>query len=171
MLIQDFIFQISQIAIPYDTVDPEFIEKPRKWDTKDLGKFMRTMGMISSITDVLAFLIFWFVLGYNSIEKQAYFQTAWFIECIISETMVIYYIRTNRIPFTKSKPSKILILMTALTVFFTITIPKLLNGLPDFNFVILPAEYYLYALALVALYAVIVQIVKKAYIKKYHEWL
>ena len=171
MLIQDFIFQISQIAIPYDTVDPEFIEKPRKWDTKDLGKFMRTMGRISSITDVLAFLIFWFVLGYNSIEKQAYFQTAWFIECIISETMVIYYIRTNRIPFTKSKPSKILILMTALTVFFTITIPKLLNGLPDFNFVILPAEYYLYALALVALYAVIVQIVKKAYIKKYHEWL
>ena len=67
MLMQDFIFEFSQIGIPYDNVDEEFIQKARKWDTKDLGKFMNIMGIISSITDVLAFLIFWFIFGYNSI--------------------------------------------------------------------------------------------------------
>ena len=171
MLIQDFLFEISQIGIPYDRVDPEFIAKPRKWDTKDLGKFMRIMGVISSITDVLAFLIFWFIFGYNSVEKQAYFQTAWFVECLISETLIIHYIRTAKIPFIQSKPSKILFTMTILTILGTIITPIMLSGLPDFNFVILPLKYYGYLILLVALYAVIVQVVKKEYIKKYKEWL
>ena len=171
MLIQDFIVEISQIAIPSDNVDEEFIEKPRKWDTKDLGKFMNIMGTISSITDVMAFLIFWFILGYNSIEKQAYFQTAWFVECIISETMIIYYVRTNKIPFTRSKPSKFLVSMTILTMACTIIVPILLRNVKDFNFVILPGIYYIYLVLLVAIYALIAQVVKAKYIKKYHEWL
>ena len=171
MLIQDFLFEISQIGIPYDRVDPEFIAKPRKWDTKDLGKFMRIMGVISSITDVLAFLIFWFIFGYNSVEKQAYFQTAWFVECLISETLIIHYIRTAKIPFIQSKPSKTLFTMTILTILGTIITPIMLSGLPDFNFVILPLRYYGYLILLVAIYAVIVQVVKKEYIKKYKEWL
>ena len=171
MLIQDFIVEISQIAIPSDNVDEEFIEKPRKWDTKDLGKFMNIMGTISSITDVMAFLIFWFILGYNSIEKQAYFQTAWFVECIISETMIIYYVRTNKIPFTRSKPSKFLVSMTILTMACTIIVPILLRNVKDFNFVILPGVYYIYLVLLVAIYALIAQVVKAKYIKKYHEWL
>ena len=171
MLIQDFIFELSQIAIPYDNVDEEFIEKPRKWDTKDLGKFMNIMGTISSITDVIAFIIFWFALGYNSIEKQAYFQTAWFVECIISETMIIYYIRTNKIPFTKSKPSKFLIIMTIITIICTLIVPIAFNEVRDFNFVILPKIYYLYLIILLAIYALIAQTVKAKYIKKYHEWL
>ena len=171
MLIQDFIVEISQIAIPSDNVDEEFIEKPRKWDTKDLGKFMNIMGTISSITDVMAFLIFWFILGYNSIEKQAYFQTAWFVECIISETMIIYYVRTNKIPFTRSKPSKFLVIMTILTMACTIIVPILFRNVKDFNFVVLPGVYYIYLVLLVALYAIIAQVVKAKYIKKYHEWL
>ena len=94
MLIQDFLYDISQIAIPYDDVDKEFLEKPRKWDTKGLGKFMNVMGITSSITDVIAFVVFWFVFGYNSVDKQSWFQTAWFVECLISETMIIHYVRT-----------------------------------------------------------------------------
>ena len=171
MLIQDFVFELSQIAIPYDNVDEEFIAKPRKWDTKDLGKFMQIMGMISSITDVLAFAIFWYVLGYNTMEKQAYFQTAWFVECIVSETMIIYYIRTDRIPFTKSRPSNFLITATIITIACTIFIPFIFNGVQDFNYVILPPVYYVYLVLLVALYAVIAQVVKSMYIKKYHKWL
>lgn len=171
MLIQDFIVEISQIAIPSDNVDEEFIEKPRKWDTKDLGKFMNIMGTISSITDVMAFLIFWFILGYNSIEKQAYFQTAWFVECIISETMIIYYVRTNKIPFTRSRPSKFLVIMTILTMACTMIVPILFRNVKDFNFVVLPGVYYIYLVLLVALYAIIAQVVKAKYIKKYHEWL
>ena len=108
MLIQDFLYDISQVAIPYDDVDKEFIEKPRKWETKGLGKFMNVMGITSSVTDVIAFIVFWFVFGYNSIEKQAWFQTAWFVECLISETMIIHYIRTSKMPFIESKANKIL---------------------------------------------------------------
>ena len=77
MLIQDFISEVSQIGIPYDNVDEDFLKKVRKWDIKSIGKFMVIFGVISSITDVVAFLVFWYILGYNSIDTQAFFQTAY----------------------------------------------------------------------------------------------
>ena len=169
MLIQDFIVELSQIGIPYDNVDIDFIKKVRKWDIKSLGKFMVIFGVISSITDVVAFLVFWNILKYNSIDMQAYFQTAWFIECIVSETLMIYYIRTNNI--LKSRPSKALIILSSMTIIATIIVPIILSFTGGFNFVILPAVYYLYLIGFVVLYGVIAQIVKKIYIKKYGEWL
>lgn len=171
MLIQDFIVEISQIGIPYDNVDEEFIKTPKNWDTKDLSKFMRIFGIISSITDILAFLIFWFIFKYNSIEKQMYFQTAWFVECIISETLIIYYLRTNKLNYLKSNPSKILIGLSLITIACTILIPVILAGIAGFNFVVLPLNYYLYVIALVILYAIIVQVVKRIYLKKNGSWL
>jgi len=171
MLIQDFIVEISQIGIPYDNVDKEFLIKPRKWDTKDLSKFMRIFGIISSITDVCAFLIFWYIFKYNSFDKQSYFQTAWFVECIISETLIIYYLRTNKLTFAESNPSKILVGLSLITIGVTILVPILLSMIEGFNFVILPLKYYLYVIGLAFLYAIIVRIVKKIYIEKYHEWL
>ena len=171
MLIQDFIVEISQIGIPYDNVDEEFLLKPKKWDTKDLSKFMKIFGIISSITDVLAFIIFWFIFKYNSVDKQSYFQTAWFIECLMSETFIIYYLRTNKLQIYKSNPSKILVSLTLITMSVTILIPIILNNIPGFNFVILPLYYYLYVLGLGILYMIIVKIVKKIYITKYNEWL
>ena len=171
MLIQDFIVEISQIGIPYDNVDEEFIKTPKNWDTKDLSKFMKIFGIISSITDILAFLIFWFIFKYNSVEKQMYFQTAWFVECIISETLIIYYLRTNKLNFLKSNPSKILIGLSSITIACTILIPVLLSNFTGFNFVVLPLNYYLYVIGLAILYAIIVQIVKRLYLKKNNSWL
>ena len=171
MLIQDFIVEISQIGIPYDNVDEEFLNTPKKWDTKDLSKFMKIFGIISSITDICAFLIFWFIFKYNSIDKQAFFQTAWFVECIISETLIIYYLRTNKLNYLKSKPSKALVLLSLITIVFTILIPILLSGIEEFNFVKLPLNYYIYVILLAIIYALIVQIVKKVYIKKNNSWL
>ena len=169
MLIQDFIVEMSQIGIPYDNVDESFIRKVRKWDIKSISKFMIIFGVISSITDVVAFIVFWFVLKYNSIELQSYFQTAWFIECIVSETLMIFYIRTNHI--TKSRPSNTLLVLTFMTIFATIVVPMILSFVPGFNFALLPAIYYLYLIGFVVLYGLIAQIVKKLYIKKYGEWL
>lgn len=171
MLIQDFLFQFSQIAIPYDKVDEEYILKPKKWNTKNLGKFMLVMGITSSIIDVIAFLIFWFILGYNSVQYEAYFQTAWFVECLISETLIIHFIRTEKIPFIQSKASNILMIMSTFTIIGTIIVPIILRNISEFHFVILPAKFYLIVLALVFAYAVITQFVKKLYIKKYHEWI
>lgn len=171
MLIQDFLFQFSQIAIPYDSVDEEYIIKPRKWNTKNLGRFMVVMGMTSSVIDVLAFLSFWFILGYNSVSNEAYFQTAWFIECLISQTLIIHFIRTEKVPFIQSRASKPLAIMSLVTVIGTIIVPLLLNAIPEFHFVILPIKFYLIVLILNLCYTVLAQVVKKAYINKYHEWL
>jgi Mg2+-importing ATPase len=168
MLIQDFIVELSQIGIPYDNVDEEFIKKVRSWNIKSISKFMIIFGVISSITDVVAFLVFWNVFGYNSVDLQAYFQTAWFIECIVSETLMIFYIRTKHI--TKSKPSNTLIILSFLTIVATIVVPMVLSLTTGFNFVMLPARYYLYLIGFVVLYGIIAQIVKNLYIKKYGEW-
>lgn len=171
MLIQDFLYDISQVAIPYDDVDKEFLEKPKKWDTSGLGRFMKVMGVTSSVIDVLAFLGFWFLFGYNCEAKQSWFQTAWFVECLISETMIIHYIRTSKIPFVESRPNKFLFVSTIMTIVGTILTPIVLHGVASFNFVVLPLSYYGFVLALLVVYTVLVQFVKKRYIKKYGEWL
>lgn len=171
MLIQDFIYDFSQIGIPYDNVDEEFLRKPKKWNTKGISKFMQVMGITSSLIDVISFIIFWFVLGYNGIEKQAYFQTAWFVTCLITELMIIYNVRTSKKPFIESNASKKLMLLTFFSGILTIVTPIILHGVKSFNFVILPPVYYLYLVGLVLGYFVIVSFIKKAYIKKYHEWL
>lgn len=171
MLIQDFLYDISQVAIPYDDVDKEFLEKPKKWDTSGLGRFMKVMGITSSVIDVLAFLGFWFLFGYNCEAKQSWFQTAWFVECMISETMIIHYIRTSKIPFVESRPNKLLLISTIMTIVGTIVTPIILHSVASFNFVILPLKYYAFVLVLLVVYTVLVQIVKKRYIKKYGEWL
>ena len=169
MLIQDFIVELSQIGIPYDNVDDSFLKKVRRWDIKSISRFMIIFGVISSITDVVAFLVFWFILKYNSIDLQAYFQTAWFIECIISETLMIFYIRTKDI--TKSRPSNTLLVLTILTIVATIVVPIILSFVGGFNFVLLPPIYYLFLIGFVVLYGAIALIVKAIYIKKYQEWL
>ena len=171
MLLQDFLYDFSQIAIPYDNVDKEFLLKPRKWNTKGLGTFMNVMGPISSIIDVLAFLAFWFILGYNNIASESYFQTAWFVECLISETLIIHFVRTSKIPFVQSRANPILTALTMVTIIGTIITPILFHNISSFHFEILPPLYYLIVIGLTALYVVLVQIVKKIYIKKVGEWL
>ena len=170
MLFQDFIYDFSQIGIPYDNVDEEFITFPKKWNTKGIAKFMIVMGITSSIIDVLAFLTFWHLLGYNSIDKESYFQTAWFITSLITELMIIYNVRTSK-DILNSRPSKILLSLTLLSTMLTIITPLLLHNVLSFHFEILSIKFYLYLLSLVILYVLIVSIVKRIYIKKNHEWL
>lgn len=170
MLFQDFIYDFSQIGIPYDNVDEEFIAFPKKWNTKGIAKFMIVMGITSSIIDVLAFLTFWHLLGYNSIDKESYFQTAWFITSLITELMIIYNVRTSKDIFN-SRPSKVLLSLTLLSSILTIVTPILFHNILSFHFEILSIKFYLYLLSLVILYVLIVSIVKRIYIKKNHEWL
>ncbi len=170
MLLQDFLYDISQIAIPYDDVDEEFLEKPKKWSTKGISSFMNVMGITSSVIDVLAFAGFWFIFGYNS-SKETFFQTAWFVECLISETMIIHYVRTAKKPFIESRANKWLTLGTIGTIVGTIITPILLHNLKSFHFEILPLKYYGFVLILLVIYSIIVEFIKKKYIKKHGEWL
>lgn len=171
MLLQDFIYDFSQIGIPYDNVDSEFLLKPKKWDTKGISRFMKVMGITSSVIDVISFIIFWFLLKYNSVDKQTYFQTAWFVTCLTTELMIIYNVRTAKKPFIESNASLKLNLLMLLSFILTIITPIVLCKISTFHFVILPIQYYIYLVGLIILYFVIVSIIKKVYIKKYGEWL
>ena len=171
MLFQDFIYDFSQIGIPYDNVDLEFLLKPRKWDTKGISRFMKIMGIVSSLIDVISFIIFWYVFKYNSLEKQMYFQTAWFVTCLATELMIIYNVRTAKKPFIESMASKKLNLLTLFSLVLTIVCPIALSGIATFHFVVLPKIFYGYLILLILIYFVIVSVVKKVYIKKYGEWL
>lgn len=171
MLLQDFIYDFSQLGIPDDNVDPEFLISPKKWNVKNISRFMLIMGLTSSIIDALSFALFLFVFKYNSIEMAPYFQTAWFVTCLITELSIIFNIRTSKIPFTESNASPKLYILTIFSMILTIITPIVLSQIKSFDFVILPICFYICLISLVFLYFLLVLIVKKLYIKKYGEWL
>lgn len=171
MLLQDFIYDFSQLGIPDDNVDPEFLIAPKKWNVKNISRFMLIMGLTSSIIDALSFALFIFAFKYNSIEMAPYFQTAWFVTCLITELSIIFNIRTSKIPFTESNASPKLYILTIFSMILTIITPIVLSQIKSFDFVILPICFYICLISLVFLYFLLVLIVKKLYIKKYGEWL
>ena len=169
-LLQDLLYDLSQTAIPFDDVDKEFLITPHKWDTSDLKRFMVIMGLVASVIDVVAFLIFYFVLGFNS-NNVILFQTAWFIEGVISQTMIVHFVRTSKIPFIESIANKYLLLSTSLCIIASILLPIILVNIKSFHFAYLPVAFYFYVIILLILYMVVEEIVKRLYIKKYKRWL
>ncbi len=170
ILIQNLLCDFAQIGMPFDNVDKEYIEKPKKWNTKEIKNFMFAFGVISTILDIICFMVLWFVFKFNTLEKAVLFQTGWFAFGIISQTLIIHMIRTHKTPFIKSKSSKHLLIST-----FTITIITLLitftNIATIFDLRKLPYEYMLWILGLLCMYTVFIQLYKKIYLKKNKEWL
>ncbi len=171
ILISNLIYDLSQIAIPWDHVDKSFISKPKKWNMKGLIHFINTMGITSSIYDVITFLSLWFILGYNMTSKQSLFQTGWFIESLISQTLIVHFIRTSKIAFIQSRANIRLILSTTLSILAALLVPIILNKVTGFNFEVMPNEFFVFLIIIIFSYAVTIEIVKKIYIKVYHEWL
>jgi Mg2+-importing ATPase len=119
----------------------------------------------------MSFIIFWFIFKYNSVAKQEYFQTAWFVMCLISELIIIHNVRTSKKPFIESSASKELTILTLISLLLTIITPILLHNIKTFNFVILPLNFYLVVIILVLIYTLIVGVIKKIYVNKYGKWL
>lgn len=171
MLIQDFIYEFSQMGIPNDNVDEEFMEIPRKWKISGIFRYMWIMGITSSIIDVFSFIIFYFVLGYNNEHLAPYFQTAWFITCLITSLLVIFFVRTSKTPFIESMPSKSLIYLSLVSAILAILTPILLSNIETFGFKLMNYKFYISLLILVVSYIALVTIVKKIYMSKFGEWL
>ena len=170
ILIQNLLCDFAQIGMPFDNVDIEYIKQPKKWNTKDIRRFMFAFGFISTILDIMCFAVLWFVLKFNTVEKAALFQTGWFAFGIISQTLIIHMIRTHKAPFIKSRASKQLLISTFSIVFVTLLIT--FTGIATiFDLSRLPVEYMLWIVALLLVYAVTIQIYKKFYIKKNKKWL
>lgn len=170
ILIQNLLNDFAQIGMPFDNVDSQYLQRPKKWNTKGLKKFMIIFGVISTVLDILCFIILWFIMKFNTIEKAVLFQTSWFAFGIISQTLIIYLMRTSKIPITNSKPSKKLIISTLSIVFITIII-SFTNIAIIFDLSKLPIEYGFMMLLLLVTYAIIIQMYKKIYLKFNKEWL
>src|SRR6185369_4381839 len=103
LLTQNLLYDISQTAIPFDDVDQDYTSKPRKWNIQEIKKFMIFFGPISSIFDYTTFAIMWFIFKANTVELQSIFQSGWFIEGLLSQTLIVHIIRTAKIPFIQSR--------------------------------------------------------------------
>lgn len=161
ILLNNLLYDVSEITIPFDNVDQEYLNKPRQWDMRFIRNFMLVVGPVSSIFDFLTFYVMLSVLHAN----QALFRTGWFVESIISQVLVIFVIRTRRSVF-KSNPSAWLVV----TSLFIVCIAAMLPYTPlgnYFRFVPLPSEFFTILLAMGVTYLLMVELVKRWFYAKY----
>ncbi len=113
ILVQNLLCDFSQLGIPFDSVDKEYIKKPRKWDTTSIRSFMTFMGPLSSVFDILCYAVMWWIIGANTKALAPLFQSGWFVFGTVSQVLVIHMIRTGKIPFFQSRPSLPLLASTS----------------------------------------------------------
>ena len=170
LLIQNLLYDISQTAIPFDRMDADYMRRPRKWDASDLSRFMIFIGPISSVFDIATYLVMWYVFGCDSSAHQSLFQSGWFVEGLLSQTLIVHMIRTRRIPFVQSRASWQVSMMTLLIVTAGILIPFTPLG-GAIGLEPLPLAYFPWLLGILLSYCVLTQIVKNWYVRRFVKWL
>jgi P-type Mg2+ transporter len=172
ILLNNLLYDMSQSTITTDKVDEEYVEKPKRWDIAFVRRFMVSLGPVSSLFDFLTFFTMLFVfipivpLALLSIQQQHLFQTAWFIESLCSQILVVFVIRTRRTPFWKSKPSKYLLASSLATVAFALIVPFTPLG-EIFGFVAPPPLFYAALAILLGAYLLLAEVVKTWFYKRY----
>ena len=170
LLIQNLLYDISQTTIPFDRMDPEYLRKPRKWDASDLSRFMICIGPISSIFDIITYLVMWYAFGCNSPEHQTLFQSGWFIEGLLSQTLIVHMIRTRKIPFIQSRATWPVMGLTCFIMAVGIVIPFTRFG-ASIGLMPLPLSYFPWLIGILLSYCALTQVVKVWYIKRFVRWL
>lgn len=166
LLVQNLLYDLSQTAIPFDQVDDEYLTKPRKWEVGAIGRFMLFLGPVSSIFDYLTFFLMWYVFGATSASHQSLFQSGWFVEGLLSQTLIVHVIRTARIPFLESRASAPLLWLTGAIMAAGIAIPFTSFG-ASIGLSPLPRAYFGFLVAILLAYCVLAQIVKVWFARRY----
>ena len=162
ILLNNFLYDISQVAIPSDEVDEEYLVRSRPWNINYIKKFMMVFGPVSSIFDFITFGVLWFIFHADA----HLFSTGWFLESLCTQTLVIHVIRTGKIPLRESWPSQFLIFTSIYIVTIGLMIPFTPLG-GYFGLVMPPASYFMALILIVGSYLLMVQVVKSWFIKKY----
>lgn len=162
ILLNNLLYDISEAAIPTDNVDESYIKTPKKWDIEFIKKFILVFGPISSVFDIITFAILLFFFKADA----ALFQTAWFIESICTQTLIIFVIRTRIVPFYKSRPSRLLFASTLSIVAIACLLPFTVIG-SIFGFVQPPVSFFAVLAGLVIGYLILVELTKKWFYNKY----
>ncbi len=166
LLVQNMLYDFSQTAVPFDRMDADYLKSPRRWDTGALARFMLVFGPVSSVFDYVTFMIMWFVFGAKTPASRSLFQSAWFVEGLLSQTLIVHTIRTRKIPFIESVASAPLLLMTAVVMLAGLVIPFTELG-DHLDLSPLPVAYYGWLFLILAGYMALAQAVKMWFVKKY----
>jgi Mg2+-importing ATPase len=166
ILLNNLLYDFSQTGIPFDHVDPDYLEIPRQWKLADIRRFMITIGPISSLFDYATFALMWFVFSAQTIERQSLFQTGWFVESLLTQTLIVYIIRTPRLPFFQSNPAPIMAAISVVVMAIGTALPFSPLA-PALGFVPLPAAYFGWLAAILFCYACLTQLVKTWFVRRY----
>lgn len=170
ILIQNLLYDISQTTIPFDRMDPEYLRKPRIWDSSDLSRFMIWIGPISSIFDIATYVVMWWFFSCQSPEAQSLFQSGWFIEGLLSQTLIVHMIRTRKVPFLQSTASWPVLLMTFSIMAVGIFVPFSSFG-ASIGLMPLPWAYFPWLVGILLTYCILTQGLKVLYIRAFQRWL
>lgn len=170
LLIQNLLYDFSQASIPWDKMDEEFIRQPKKWDASGIARFMMFIGPVSSIFDYATFAVLYFVFQASTPDQQSLFQTGWFVEGLLSQTLIVHMIRTEKIPFIQSRATTPVIVATGAIMAIGLALP-FSSFAGAFKMQPLPLGYFPWLIGILASYCVLTQVVKVWFIKKFHQWL
>ncbi|NCT66360.1 MAG: magnesium-translocating P-type ATPase [Rhodanobacteraceae bacterium] len=166
ILLNNLLYDFSQTSVASDEVDPEYLAQPRQWDMGAITRFVLFIGPISSIFDYVTFALMWFLFKANAPEHASLFQTGWFVESLLSQTLIVHVIRTGKLPFLESRAS----LPLTVTGVVICLIGALLPYSPlasKFGFTPLPGLYWLYLGAILAAYMALTQFVKVRLMRRF----
>ncbi|MDN7929815.1 magnesium-translocating P-type ATPase [Burkholderia metallica] len=176
LLVLNLIYDTSQMLLPWDKMDPEFLKKPRKWEAGNISRFMLWVGPTSSVFDITTYILMWTVFGAGAMYHlnggtggQVVMNSGWFIESLVSQTLVVHLLRTQKIPFLQSTAA----LPVLLSTFTAIAIGCWLPFSPfaqSLGFIHLPNTFWLWLAATMVGYILLAQIVKTIYVRRYKQW-
>ena len=177
ILVNNLLYDFSQVGIPTDRVDDEYLQRPRRWNIESIKKFMFFIGPTSSVFDYTTFFLMLYVFGCwkfklpgtpqeTKAHLEALFHTGWFVESLLTQTLIVHIIRTNRIPFIQSRASVALTLTTLSVMAVAIYLPfsPLAHTL---GLVGLPHEYWLWIVATLLCYTILTHLVKTWFIRRF----
>jgi Mg2+-importing ATPase len=170
LLVLNLLYDISQTSIPFDDMDADYLLVPRKWSADDIGRFMVLIGPTSSVFDMVTFAVMWYVFKANAPEHQALFQSGWFIESLLSQTLVVHMIRTAKIPFIQSRATWPVLALTATIMVIGMILPFVPLG-GHLGLEPLSGSYFVWLFLILGSYIALMQVVKAWYIRRYHAWL
>ncbi|MBL0599488.1 magnesium-translocating P-type ATPase [Aeromonas jandaei] len=182
MLIQNLVYDVSQMLLPWDKMDPDFLKRPRKWEASNIKRFMLWLGPTSSVFDISTYCLMWFVFGAGAlyatangsmdplVNGQAIMNSGWFIEGLVSQTLVVHMLRTRKIPFLQSTATLPVLLSTSIAIAIGCYLP-FSPVAEHFGFITLDGpKYFMWLVITMLAYMGLTQTVKTIYIKRHGQW-
>ena len=168
LLVQNLLYDVSQTAIPFDHVDAEALVEPQRWKPDDIGRFMVWFGPVSSVFDLATFALLWFVFSANTPAEQTLFQSGWFVEGLLSQTLIVHMIRTRKLPFIQSRAAWPVLATTAAVMAIGVFLP--MGPLaPYFKLQALPLSFLAGVGGILLGYVLAIQAMKLIYARR-HGW-